>query len=248
VFFTLDPLYLLLFVVTLAISMAAQHYVTSTYRKYSQVRNTVGLTGLQVGEQIIRRTRLGDRMDLGVEAQPEGGSVQVEGIRFAAARAELGDHYDPRSHTVHLSQGVATQPSVAAMAIVAHELGHAEQLETGSVLMSLRNFLVPAIRFSPTIAIICIFIGVIFNAFQFFWLGILFYAAMVAFIIFDLPIEFDASRRAMRLLTEAGLVHAEQDRSGTRKVLTAAASTYVAAAVTAVLQLLYFISLGRRRS
>lgn len=247
-FFYFDPLYLLLFVVTLAISMGAQSYVTSTYRKYSKVRNTTGLTGLQVGEQIIRRTRLGDRMDLGMEAQPEGRSLQIEGIRFAAARGELGDHYDPRGHTVHLSQGVAMEPSVAAMAIVAHELGHAEQRESNSALMSLRNILVPAIRFSPTIAFICIFIGLILNVLQFFWLGILFYAAMVAFIILDLPIEFDASRRAMRLLTEAGLVHAEQDRSGTQRVLMAAASTYVAAAVTAVLQLLYFISLGRRRS
>lgn len=243
----IDPPYLLLFFVTLAISMVAQSLVTGTYRKYSRIRNTTGLTGLQVGEQIIRRTRLGDRQDLALQGVPEGGGVQVEGIRFAAARGTLTDHYDPRSHTVYLSAGVADQPSVAAMAIVAHELGHAEQRERNSILMSFRNLLVPAIQFSPTLAMICIFAGLFFSVMQLFWLGILFYAAMVAFIILDLPIEFDASRRAMRLLTEAGLVHAEQDASGTRRVLTAAAATYVAAAVTAVLQLLYFISLGRRR-
>jgi Zn-dependent membrane protease YugP len=246
-FFYLDPLYLLIFLATLVISMSAQFFVTSTYRKYSQVRNNLGLTGLEVGEQIVRRTRLGDRQDIAIEGVPEGRSLQIEGIRFAAAQGKLTDHYDPRKHTVFLSQAVAAQSSVAAMAIVAHELGHAEQRETSSVLMGLRNILVPAIRFSPTIAYVCILVGLIFNFLQIFWLGILFYAAMVAFIILDLPVEFDASRRAMRLLTEAGLVNVEADASGARRVLTAAASTYVAAAVVAVLQLLYYISLGRRR-
>jgi Zn-dependent membrane protease YugP len=245
--FYLDPLYLMVFVVTLAVSGAARWFVSSTYRKYAQVRNTIGLTGLQVGEQIVRRTRLGDRQDVAFQEAPQGGSVMVEGIRFAGARGTLTDHYDPRSHTVYLSQDVATQSSVAAMAIVAHELGHAEQRENDSILMSFRNLLVPAIQFSPTIAYICIFLGLFLSLTQLFWLGILFYAAMVAFILLDLPIEIDASRRAMHLLTEAGLVHVEQDAAGVRRVLTAAASTYVAAAVGAVLQLLYFISLGRRR-
>jgi Zn-dependent membrane protease YugP len=108
--------------------------------------------------------------------------------------------------------------------------------------------LVPAIQFSPTIAYLCILIGLLFNFLQLYWLGILFYAAMVAFIVLDLPVEFDASRRAMRLMREANLLQTEDDESGTRRMLTAAASTYVAAAVVAVLQLLYYISLGRRRS
>jgi hypothetical protein len=134
------------------------------------------------------------------------------------------------------------------MAIVAHELGHAEQKERSSVLMALRNTLVPAIRFSPMIAYVCIMLGLIFSMTQLYWLGILFYAAMVGFIILDLPIEIDASRRARRLLREAGLLRTEDDDQGTRRMLTAAASTYVAAAVTAILQLLYYISIGRRRA
>lgn len=248
IYFYNNSLYLLLFLVTLGISMAAQAFVSRTYRKYAAIRNTTGMTGLQVGEQIVRRTRLGDTQDLSVEGVSEGRSVAVEGIRFAAAQGQLTDHYDPRSHTVFLSQPVATQPSVAAMAIVAHELGHAEQRETGSLLMGLRNVLVPAIRFSPTAAYFCIFLGLVFNLMQLYWLGILFFAAMVAFIVFELPVEIDASRRATRLLREAGLVHAESDAAGTRRMLTAAASTYVAAAVVAILQLLYYISIGRRRS
>jgi hypothetical protein len=114
--------------------------------------------------------------------------------------------------------------------------------------MGLRNLLVPAIRFSPQLAYICIFIGLIFNFTQLYWLGILFYAAMVGFIVLDLPIEIDASRRATRLLTEAGLLRSEDDTQGTRRMLTAAASTYLAAAVTAILQLLYYVSIGRRRA
>jgi len=247
-FFYMDPLYLVVFIVTLAISLTAQLFVTSTYRKYSKVRNNVGLTGLQVGEQIVRRTRLGDRQNLAIQGPAEGPSLQVEGIRFAATQGQLTDHYDPRKHTVFLSQDVASQPTVASMAIVAHELGHAEQRETGSLLMTVRNVLVPAIRFSPTIAYICIMFGLIFNLLQLFWLGILFYAAMVAFIVLDLPVEIDASRRAMRLLNEAGLAFDPADAGGARRVLTAAASTYVAAAVVAILQLLYYISIGRRRS
>ena len=174
--------------------------------------------------------------------------MQVQAIRFAATPGQLTDHYDPRDHTVYLSQDVGTQPTVAAMAIVAHELGHAEQKERASILMTLRNTLVPAIRFSPQLAYICIFIGLIFNFTQLYWLGILFYAAMVGFVILDLPIEIDASRRARRLLHEAGLLRTEDDDQGTRRMLSAAASTYMAAAVSAILQLLYYISIGRRRS
>lgn len=247
-YFGLGPSYVLLFLVSVAISAMAQAFVTSTYRKYSAIRNTVGLTGLQIGEQIVRRTRIGDGQSLSVEGPPEGRSVQIEGIRFAAAQGQLSDSYDPRNHTVYLSQAVAHQPSVAAMAIVAHELGHAEQRETGSLLMSFRNILVPAIRFSPTVAYFCIILGVIFGVLQLYWLGILFYAAMVGFVILELPIEIDASRRATRLLRDAGLVHAEADAVGARRMLTAAAATYVAAAVVAILQLLYYLSLGRRRS
>jgi Zn-dependent membrane protease YugP len=244
----LDPFYLFIFLTTLVISIAAQQYVKSTYSRYSKVPNGSGLTGLQIGEAIVERTPLGDTYAPAISQADLPRGIQVQNIRFGAAEGQLSDHYDPQKHMVFLSQGVATQPTVASMAIVAHELGHAEQKERASILMTLRNTLVPAIRFSPRLAFVCIFIGLVFNLTQLYWLGILFYAAMVGFVLLDLPIEIDASRRATRLLRQAGLIHSQEDDQGTRRMLTAAASTYMAAAVTAILQLLYYISIGRRRS
>jgi Zn-dependent membrane protease YugP len=110
-----------------------------------------------------------------------------------------------------------------------------------------RNVLVPAVRFSPTIAYMLILVGLIFNATGLFWLGIIFYALVVLFAILTLPVEFDASRRGLQLLDQSGLMVTDTDRQGSRRILFAAASTYVAAAITAVLQLLYYISIARRR-
>jgi Zn-dependent membrane protease YugP len=169
-------------------------------------------------------------------------------IQFQHVSGNLTDHYDPRSNTVRLSDSTANRHSVAALAIVAHELGHAQQHENNSFLITMRNFLVPAVSLSPRIAYFLIFIGLIFNFAGAFWLGVLFYGLMVVFSIVTLPVEFDASSRGRKLLREAGLMVTQGDESGSQRVLMAAASTYVAAAVTAVLQLLYYISIGRRRS
>jgi Zn-dependent membrane protease YugP len=111
----------------------------------------------------------------------------------------------------------------------------------------MRNVLVPAVRFSPQVAYILILIGFLFNIAGALWLGILFYALMVVFSVLTLPVEIDASRRGIQLLRESGLIEVEQDERGARNVLTAAASTYVAAAVTAILTLLYYITIARRR-
>ena len=244
----LDPFYLLLMLVTLVISGGAQLYVTSTYKKWSNVRNGPGMTGMQVGQAIVDRTPLGDFVNA-PQAIQAGGQVGGNGstIRFQRVGGQLSDHYDPRTHAVSLSDGVANQPSVAAMAIVAHELGHAQQHEHSSFLIKMRNVLVPAIRFSPQIAYFMIFLGFIFRSSGLIYLGALFYGVMVLFTLITLPVEIDASRRALALLREANLVQAEQDAAGTRQMLTAAAMTYVAAAVTAVLTLLYYLSIANRR-
>jgi Zn-dependent membrane protease YugP len=244
----LDPVYLLLMLVTLVISGGAQLYVTSTYKKWSNVRNGPGLTGMQVGQAIVDRTPLGDFVNAPQPIQA-GGQVGGNGstIRFQRVGGQLSDHYDPRTHAVSLSDGVANQPSVAAMAIVAHELGHAQQHEHSSFLIKMRNVLVPAIRFSPQIAYFMIFLGFIFRSSGLIYLGALFYGVMVLFTLITLPVEIDASRRALALLREANLVQVEQDAAGTRQMLTAAAMTYVAAAVTAVLTLLYYLSMANRR-
>ena len=246
--FLLDPGYLLLIVVTLVISGAAQLYVSSAYKKWSQVRNSVNMTGAQVGKAIVDRTPLGDAAYAPASIQAMGGSV-VNGstITFQRVGGQLTDHYDPRTHAVSLSDGVATQPSVAAMAIVAHELGHAQQHEQASVLMTLRNFLVPAVQISPQVAYLMIFLGFILQIVDLIYLGVIFYAVMVLFTLVTLPVEIDASRRGLTLLRDAGLMDSEQDATGSRQVLTAAAMTYLAAAVTAVLTLLYYLSLANRR-
>ncbi len=246
--FYLDPMYLVLFIVTLVISGAAQMYVSSAYKKWSQVRNSVNMTGSQVGQAIVDRTPLGDPAYAPASVQAVGGSmVNGSTISFQRVGGQMTDHYDPRTHTVRLSDGVATQPSVAAMAIVAHELGHAQQHEQASVLMTLRNFLVPAVQFSPQVAYILIFLGFILRITDLIYLGILFYGLMVLFTLITLPVEIDASRRGLALLRQSGLMDSEQDATGSRRVLTAAAMTYVAAAVTAVLTLLYYLSLANRR-
>jgi len=246
--FYIDPVYLLLMIVTLVISGAAQFFVMSSYKKWSSVRNAVSMTGLQVGQAIVDRTPLGDFVNAPTAIQAAGQfGAAGSTIRFQRAAGQLSDHYDPRTHSVSLSDGVANQPSVAAMAIVAHELGHAQQHEQSSVLIAMRNFLVPAIRFSPQIAYIMIFLGFLLRSADLIYLGALVYGVMVLFTVITLPVEIDASRRALALLRESNLIQDERDASGARRVLTAAAMTYVAAAVTAVLTLLYYLSLANRR-
>jgi Zn-dependent membrane protease YugP len=212
---------------TLIISGAVQIYLKSTYSKWRQVRNSAGETGAQVGQALFDRTSL-------------------KTVPFRRAQGELGDNFDPRAGVVNLSPAVATQPSVASMAIVAHELGHVQQHQERSALMAMRNFLVPAVVISPNIAYFMIFFGLILQLTGLIWLGVFFFALMVVFSIVTLPVEIDASRRGLRLLAEAGFMQTESDRTGARKVLTAAGLTYLGAAVTAILQLLFFISMARQ--
>lgn len=224
-----DPNYfILVFIPTMILSLGVQLYLRSSYSKWSKVRNSNNLTGAQVSEILFDRTAL---IDIPMEVVP----------------GNLTDHFDPRSNIVRLSQGTATQPTVASMAIAAHELGHVQQYQTGSALIKARNFLVPAVQFSPTVSYIAILAGFLLNITGLIWIGIIFFGLMVVFTILTLPVEFDASRRAMSLLGEAGLVQSKEDQQGARAVLRAAALTYVAAAITSVLTLLYYISLANRR-
>jgi Zn-dependent membrane protease YugP len=215
------------FLIPLLMSLGVQFYLKSTFSKWSGVRNSAGLTGLQVGQQLFDRTSL-DAIPL----QPIPGS--------------LTDHFDPGSNVVRLSEPVSSRPSVAAMAVTAHELGHVQQYQSGSALIGMRSFLIPALKFSPTLSYIAIMIGLFMNMAGLVWLGVLFFAVMVLFSLLTLPVEIDASRRGLKLLREANLMQSESDSSGAKKVLTAAALTYLAAAITAILQLLYYVSLARR--
>jgi uncharacterized protein len=227
--FIFDPNYLLLvFVPTLILSLAAQFFVRSAFNKWSQVQNGAKVTGLQVAERIMR-------------------SAGLTGVSLEGVPGTMSDHFDPQAGVVRLSQDVATRPSVAAMAIVAHELGHVQQHQENSILIGMRNFLLPAMRFSPMISYGLILVGVLIRAADLIYLGALFFGVVVIFMLLTLPVEIDASIRGMRLLRETGLMVMPEDASGAQQVLTAAAMTYVAAFVTALLQLLYYLSLAQRR-
>ena len=226
----IDPVYFwYVFIPTMLISIGVQIYLRSTFSKWSSTKNSSGIVGPQVAQQLFARTSL-------------------KPIRVERIRGTMTDHFDPGANVVRLSDPVATQPSVASMAVTAHELGHVQQYQTGSGLIKARGFLLPALQFSPTISYIAILMGLWWNMTGMLWIGIFFFGLMVLFSILTLPIEIDASRRGTRLLQEAGLMQNQNDATGARAVLTAAALTYLAAAVTSILQLLYYISVAQRRS
>ncbi|HIK54629.1 MAG TPA: zinc metallopeptidase [Synechococcales cyanobacterium M55_K2018_004] len=213
---------------TLVLSWLAQVYLQRTFGKWSRIPNSERLTGMQVAQTIFARTSL-------------------QTIPLERTRGALTDHYDPQANIVRLSTVISDQPSIGAMAVAAHELGHVQQYQTQYSLIGLRHFLLGALRVSPTLSYLMFFAGIMLNIAGLTWLGIAFFGVTVLFSLLTLPIEFDASRRGLQLLSEAGLLDTEEEIKGSRQVLTAAALTYLAAAITAVLQLLYYISLAKRQ-
>jgi Zn-dependent membrane protease YugP len=227
--FFFDPAYFLYIALpTLLLSFGVQMYLKSTFAKWSKTPNSAAVTGRMTTQALFDRTSLNP--------------IPVERVA-----GQLTDHYDPGQNVVRLSEPVADQKSVAAMAVSAHELGHVQQYQTGSGLIKMRSMLLPALKFSPTLSYICIMAGILFNLAGMMWLGVLFFGLMVLFSLLTLPVEFDASRRGMKLLEEAGLLKSPEDKQGAKKVLQAAGLTYLAAAVTSVLQLLYYISMVNRQ-
>lgn len=221
---------------SLALTMYARWRVNHAYAKWSQIANDRGLTGADVARTLMDAQGLSQ---IGIERIP----------------GKLTDHYDPRSKVIRLSDS-SLQPSVAAMAVVAHELGHAEQDKVGDSMLNLRAALVPAANLGSGLATWLIIGGFALMRFGggalgslVAWAGVLLFGVAVLFTLVTLPVEFDASRRAKRWLTDLGLVSASEAK-GVNAVLDAAALTYVAAAAGAVLQLVYFASLltGNRRN
>ena len=226
----IDPVYFwFVLIPVLVISIGVQLYLKRTYAKWSKIRNSSNLTGIQVGKELFNRTSL-------------------QAINLERTKGDLTDHYDPGANVVRLSESTADKQSVSAMAVTAHELGHVQQYQTGSALIKLRGFLLPALQFSPTISYMAILFGLIFNIVNLIYIGIIFFALMVIFSILTIPVEVNASSRGRRLLREANLMQTEEDDKGSRAVLNAAALTYLAAAITSILQLLYYISIAKRRS
>ena len=231
--FLFDPNYLMYMLPALIITMIASFYVKASYNKWSKVPARSGLTGAQAAQRLINNGGLY--------------GVQIQGIR-----GKMTDHYDPRTKVLGLSAGVGNGNSVAALAIAAHELGHAMQDAEDYFPLRLRSALVPAVNIGSNLGWFLIMIGIFLQVSQLAWLGVFAFAAGAVFAVATLPVEFDASSRAKRLLADSGIIAGEEEQRGVNAVLTAASLTYVAALVTAILQLFYFTGLaggiGRRRS
>ena len=221
-----DPMYWVFALPALVLALLAQFWVRSSFRKYQRVPNGAGITGVEVARRLMRMEGLG----LNIES---------------AGKRALSDHYDPRGHVLRLSADVATRASVASMAIVAHELGHAQQDMESYSLFRLRAGLVPLVNFTSWLGPILFLVGMFFNSYSLAWLGVLAFAGAVIFALVTLPVEIDASRRGLRLLEQSGLLFSSQERQGARRILTAAALTYVAALAQALSNLLYYVFLLR---
>ena len=222
--FGIDPSYLLLVVVSLVLGLAAQGYINSTYRTWSKVKSD-GASGAEVARRMLDANGCG--------------SV---GIRRVAGH--LTDHYDPRDNNLYLSNDNMEGGSVASVAVACHEAGHAAQREQGFFLMGVRSALVPIVNFSHSVWMIVFILGVAMNLAGLTTLAIVLFAFSVLFQLVTLPVEIDASRRAVAYIEASGM--SEVNVRGARKVLTAAALTYVAAALTSILQLLYLLGRTNR--
>ena len=229
--FFFDPRYMMYMLPAMLLMMLVQAYVSSAYRKWSRVPARSRLSGAQAAQRLISAGGL---------------DVTIQGIG-----GNLTDHYDPRKKVLKLSQGVYEGQSVASLAIAAHELGHAMQDQEGYFPLRIRSALVPAVNIGSYLGWILIILGLLLRLTDLAWLGVLVFSAGAVFAMATIPVELNASARAKRLLVDTGLIVGEDEARGVNNVLNAAALTYIAALVTAVMQLLYFVSLvlgmGNRR-
>ncbi len=224
-----DPTYVLV-IIGVIICLAASAKMRSTFNKYSRVRSRSGMTGREAAEYVLR-------------------SAGIYDVRVEHVSGNLTDHYDPRTKTLRLSDATYNSQSVAAIGVAAHECGHAVQHAAGYAPLRFRGALVPIANLGSTIAWPLIIIGLLFtgqSSMMFLNLGIIAFSLAVLFQIVTLPVEFDASNRAVRVLGSTGLLYEDELRD-TRKVLSAAALTYVAGAAASILQLLRIILLANSR-
>jgi Zn-dependent membrane protease YugP len=216
-----DPLYLLVIAVSGGLSLYASLRVRGAFARWKAVPSSAGQTGAEVARGILRASGIRD-----VTVEPVGGL--------------LSDHYDPRTRTLRLSPDVFHGTSVAAAGVAAHEVGHALQHAEGYKPLKVRSFLAPAAALGSNLAMIVFALGLAVGALGLAKLGVVLFGLMVAFTLVTLPVEFDASRRARALLFAGGR-HAARDADGVSAVLNAAALTYVAAAIGAIMTLVYML-------
>lgn len=229
--FLFSPTYLMYMIPAFILMAITSWYVKAAYNKWSKVPAQSRLTGVQATQKLISTGGLY--------------GVQIQGVA-----GEMTDHYDPRNKTLFLSNGVANSTSVASLAIAAHELGHAMQDAEEYFPLKFRSALVPIVNIGSNLGWFLIMIGLFLRFTELAWLGVMVFAGGAVFALATLPVEFNASSRAKQLLAQTGIIQTDEEMRGVNNVLNAAALTYVAGLITAILQLLYYVTLvggGRRR-
>ncbi len=229
----INPTYLCFMAPAFILMIVVQWYVSSAYKKWSQVPSVSRFTGGQAAQRLLS-------------------SNGLYGVNLEGVRGHLSDHYDPSKKVLRLSEGVYTSSSVAALAITAHEIGHAMQDKDAYFPLKLRAALVPAVNIGSYLGWILLVISFFMRSTELGWLGLAIFSVGAIFALATLPVELNASRRARELLVENGMISGETEMRGVNHVLNAAAMTYVAALITAVLQILYYATAlfgmgGRRR-
>lgn len=216
-----DPMYFVFLAPGLALSLYATWKTKSTFSKFSKVGSRNGITGAQAAALMLQRNG-------------------IDGVKIEHTGGWLSDHYDPRNKTLRLSNDVYSSESLSAIGVACHEAGHAMQDAQGYAMLSLRSALVPATNFSSVFSYIVMIAGFFLAMIELIWVGICLFSVGVVFSLVTLPVEWDASRRAKIAIDEAGMLSPEENRQAS-KVLNAAFLTYLAAAVTSLLTLLYYL-------
>ena len=224
-----DARYMAMLIPVLLITMYAQFKVSSTFNHYSRLTNSRRLTGAQAAEEVLRRHGVYD-------------------VRIERVRGNLTDHYDPRTNVIRLSESVYDSPTIAAVGVAAHEAGHAVQYAVGYAPIQLRAAIIPLTQVGSQLGVVLLILGLLLSFEFLFFIGIVLFSFTTLFQLVTLPVEFNASRRAMETIRSGGLLN-DQEADGARKVLSAAALTYVAALLMSIVQLLRYVMLfaGRRR-
>ncbi len=225
-YFGYDPTYILV-IIAFLLSMFASFGVKATFSKYDKVSNSRGLTGADVARQILDANGLNN-------------------VRLERVSGNLTDHFDPRSNVVRLSDATYSSTSVGAIGVAAHECGHAIQYQTNYGPIKIRNKIVPVVNIGNSLSMPLFILGLILGSFNLALIGALLFGLVLLFQVITLPVEFNASRRAVKILDERNILYDDELR-GAKKVLKAAAMTYVASVVATALQLLRLLLIANRR-
>lgn len=229
-FYGFDWTYLVFIVPCIIITLICQIKVQSTFSKYSKIRNSRNITGAQAAEYVLRQNG-------------------VTGVRIEHVSGSMTDHFDPRTNVIRLSDTVYNSNSVAAVGVACHEAGHAVQHAEGYLPNKIRGIILPMAKIGSQLSWILILLGLVFTAkvgFVLLYIGIVLFSLSVLFTIATLPVEFNASKRALECIRESDLLYSDE-YTGAKRTLQAAAMTYVASALTAIMQLLRLIVIARSR-